>query len=252
MFEECTISLGQTGGAVESTDIMHIPGVFMSKEGAVGMKAVLQDRSFSKEHNFNLLSMSRLLYTQGWLITHGDKSLVCIGDRNGGVINFDIVVPTAKGAVYVCKFEQGIEIASGCTTTGTCMNINMAHCLLGHRNKDSIRKTAKQIGWELTRGSLKPCEHCAKSKATQKNVQKESAARKAIVPGHRLYLNLSKVTVRLTLLRMQQLTKTTGRYLSAKPQARSGAILLRQKVTWLRGHVNVYTSSNPGIFQCIT
>ena len=38
--EECTMSLGHTGGALEATAIMDIPGVFVSKEGAVGMKAV--------------------------------------------------------------------------------------------------------------------------------------------------------------------------------------------------------------------
>ena len=132
------------------------------------MKAVLQDCSFSKEHNFNLLSMSRLLHTQGWKITHGDKSLIQIENGKGRVINFDIVVPTGKGAVYVCNFVRGMEIALACTTIGMHMNINTAHCLLGHRNKDSIRKTAKQMGWELTRGSLKPCTHCVKSKAKQK------------------------------------------------------------------------------------
>ena len=49
-----------------------------------------------------------------------------------------------------------------------CMNINTAHYLLGHRNEDSTRKTAKQMGWELTRGSLKPFKCCTKSKTKQK------------------------------------------------------------------------------------
>ncbi len=141
------MSLGHTGGAVEATAIMDIPGVFASKDSTVGMKAVLQDCSFSKEHNFNLLSMSRLLHTQGWKITHGDKSLIRIENGKGGVINFDIVVPTAKGAVYVSKFVQGVEIALACTATCTRMKINMAHCLLSHRNEDSVRKTVKQMGW---------------------------------------------------------------------------------------------------------
>ena len=39
--EECTMSLGHTGGALEATAIMDIPGVFMSMEDAVGMMAVL-------------------------------------------------------------------------------------------------------------------------------------------------------------------------------------------------------------------
>ena len=103
-------------------------------------------------------------------MAHGDKILIHIENGKGGVINFSTVVPTAKGAVYACKFVRRAEIALACTTIGMCMNINIAHCLLGHRNEDSIRKTAKQMGWELTRGSLKPCEHCAKSKAKQKNV----------------------------------------------------------------------------------
>ncbi len=41
------------------------------------------------------------------------------------------------------------------------------------------------------------CKGCTKSKSKQKNLQKESAAEKANVPGHRLYLDLSKVTVKL-------------------------------------------------------
>ena len=39
--KECTMSLGHTGGAVEATAIMDISGVFTSKEGDVGVKAVL-------------------------------------------------------------------------------------------------------------------------------------------------------------------------------------------------------------------
>ena len=76
------------------------------------------------------------------------------------------------------------------------MNINTVHCLLGHRNRDSIRKTAKEIGWVLTRGVLKTCEHCMMSKAKQNNVKKESVAKKATMQGHHLYLDLSKVTVK--------------------------------------------------------
>ena len=42
---------------------------------------------------------------------------------------------------------------------------------------------------------LMPYEHCARSKAKQKTVRKETMTPKADVPGHRLYLDLSKVTV---------------------------------------------------------
>ena len=52
---------------------------------------------------------------------------------------------------------------------------------------------------------------CETKKANQKNVRQDSVAPKADVPGHRLYLDLSKVTVKSGLPRMQQSTKTTGR-----------------------------------------
>ena len=140
--------------------------------------------------------MSRLLHKQGWKITCGDEMLIRIENRKGGVINFDIVVPMAKGAVYACKFVQDTELASACMDTGTQMNVNTAHCLLGHRNEDSVRKTEMELGWVLTCGALKTCKHCARAKAKQKNVRKESVTEKATVPRHCLYLDLSKVTVK--------------------------------------------------------
>ena len=59
-----------------------------------------------------------------------------------------------------------------------------------------MHKTAKELGWVIVRGTLKTCKHCKKSKAKKKNVQKETVTEKASVPGHRLYLDLSKVTVK--------------------------------------------------------
>ena len=39
-------SLGHAGSAMESTTLIDIPGVFMSKDRKAGMKAVLKDSSF--------------------------------------------------------------------------------------------------------------------------------------------------------------------------------------------------------------
>ena len=66
---------------------------------------------------------------------------------------------------------------------------------MGHGDEESTRKTAQELGWILTCGTLKPCLYCAKAKAKQKNVCKESTAPKAEVPGGRVYLDLSKVTI---------------------------------------------------------
>ena len=77
-------------------------------------------------------------------------------------------------------------MVSACTDMGVQMNMNTAHCLLGYRDNDSIRKTAKEMGWMLTRGVLKTCEHCMMSKAKQNNVKKESVAKNASIPIHHL------------------------------------------------------------------
>jgi hypothetical protein len=135
--ETHTCSFRQTGGAVESTAIIDIPGVFTSRHH--GTEDLLNDCSYNKEHNFNLLSLLRLLHKQGWKITQGDESLIRIENEKGGVINFDIIWPTAKGAIYACKFMREAEVISTCMDTGAQININNAHCLLGHRN-EHIRK----------------------------------------------------------------------------------------------------------------
>jgi hypothetical protein len=140
--------------------------------------------------------MSRLLHKQGWKIIRGDDTLIRIENEKGGTIDFDIVVPTKKGAIYACKFVRSVEMAGASIGKAMRLNINMAHCLLGHRNEDSVRKTARELGWILMRGTLKPCEHCTQSKAKQENVRKESVAQKTDVPGHRLYLDLSKVMIK--------------------------------------------------------
>ena len=95
--------------------------------------------------------------------------MIRIENGKGGTIDFDIVVPTEKVAIYACKFAWSIEVTAGSMTKAMRLNINMAHCLLGHRNEDSVLKTARELGWTLTRGTLKPCRHCTQSKGRQKN-----------------------------------------------------------------------------------
>ena len=103
-------SLGHVDSAIESTALIDIPGVFISKNITKGLQAVLKDCNYNKGHNFNLL------------ITTGK------------------IVPSSTE----CRFK---------------MNINMAHCLLCHCYEDSVRKMAREVGWVLTCGTLKPCKH---------------------------------------------------------------------------------------------
>ena len=72
------LSLGHTREAIESMAMLDIPGQFISKSAELGMKAVVKECSYNKTHNFNLLSLSRLLHNQGWKIMHGDELLIHI------------------------------------------------------------------------------------------------------------------------------------------------------------------------------
>ena len=58
-------SLGHAGTAVKAESTIDIPGRFVTRDGSLGIKATLQGVSYNREHNFNLLSLTRLLYKQG-------------------------------------------------------------------------------------------------------------------------------------------------------------------------------------------
>ena len=62
----------------------------------------------------------------------GNESLIWIENGEQDVIDFDIVMPTETGAIYACKFVHTMEIATASTENVVKLNINMAHCLLGH------------------------------------------------------------------------------------------------------------------------
>ena len=150
------------------------------------MGAVLKECSYNKAHNFNLLSMSRLLNNQGNKIKHGSNSLIGMENKKDKVIEFDIVVPLSKPAVYARRFVRSMEVVVASTEAGKKINGNIAHCLLGHRNEDSVWKTVHELGWVLTCSTMHECKYCSKSKVKQKNFKKANVAEKAMVSGQRL------------------------------------------------------------------
>ena len=187
-------SLGHAGKAVEATNTMDLPGQFIGKDGSSGMKATLTDVNYNPKYNFNLLSLTRLLMN-GWSITSGDKTGIKIKNVNESEITFDIVILTVRGAIFACRFIRDADINAASTDVGVRLNIDKAHRLLGHGDEESTRHTAKQLGWIITRGNMKPCMACARAKAKQKNICKASTSPKATEPGGRVFLDLSKVTV---------------------------------------------------------
>jgi hypothetical protein len=70
--------------------------------------------------------------------------------NTGERIIFDIVVKTAKGAIFATRFICDVEVTAVSTESDTRMNINQADSLLGHGNNTSTRLSAKELGWEIT------------------------------------------------------------------------------------------------------
>ena len=188
-------SLGHAGTAVKAESTIDIPGRFVTRDGSYGIKATLQGVSYNRQHNFDLLSLTRLLYKQGWVIEEGNKRGITIMKNGQERIKFDIVVPTPNGALYACRFLRNSQVSSVQLEVGAKIGIQKAHELLGHKSEDNTRAAAKALGWVITRGTMKPCLNCARSKAKQKNVIKKSVNEKSVKPCERLYLDLTKVTV---------------------------------------------------------
>ena len=187
-------TLGQSGAAVSTTCTIDIEGRFINKDGSLEIKGILKDVGFNKSLNFNLMSLTRML-VNGWHIVKGDENGIKIGNKKGEIVSFDIVVKTARGAIFACRFLRNKEIGGVSAEKEMVLNIQKAHALLGHGNEEDTRSTAKALGWAITKGTLKPCAACAISKAKQKNVVKKSESIKSKVPGEKCYLDLSKLTV---------------------------------------------------------
>ena len=169
-------------------------GQFVSRDGSLGIKAKLSNCNYNGKFNLNLLSLTRML----WNICHvvnDDATEITVKNAKENIINFDIVIPTARWAIYACRFIRDAELAATSTGIETRMNINKAHTLLGHGSEDTTRQTALELRCTITQGTLQPCKHCAKSKAKQKNVSKGSDTVKSMTACEIIYLDLSKVTV---------------------------------------------------------
>jgi hypothetical protein len=103
--------------------------------------------------------------------------------------------------VFAVYFDRNEEIANvNVNATGPAeaapvtMNIDQAHAKFGHTNEEDTRKTAKELGTVLTRGTLRPCEACTIAKAKQKNVIKKSAHKAAKKSDERrIFIDISTV-----------------------------------------------------------
>jgi hypothetical protein len=99
-------------------------------------------------------------------------------------------IETPKGVVFAVCLKRS-EIAN--PALPTTMNIEKAHCLLGHQSEEATCKTANHLGWTLTRGTLQTCLPCTIGKARQKNTVKESNHETCQNPGERIFTDIASV-----------------------------------------------------------
>jgi hypothetical protein len=166
-----------------------------TRKGKV-LAAIMKDVTYLPGGHFNLFSCSRL-QQEGWLMT-GNKESIKMTKGNEEIC-FNIVVPTAKGAIYAMYFKRGVEVANMVTDTNDQvvearpkqlkMSIQQAHSRFGHAHEDAIRKAAKAMGITITPGSMRLCEGCSVAKAKQKTVPKHNATHvKAVLFPERIFI----------------------------------------------------------------
>jgi hypothetical protein len=133
-------------------------------------------------------------------LLHGNDKAIWL-TKGEDKITFDIIIPTPEGMVFTVYFNRNEEIANvhvngtGPTEVApVTMNIEQAHAKCGHSNEEDARKTAKELGIMLTRGTLRPCEACTVAKAKQKNVIKRSVHKATTKKDERrIFIDISTV-----------------------------------------------------------
>ena len=91
--------------------------------------------NYNEKLNFNLISLTQLLCSS-WSIPPGNAAGIILTNGSGWVINFEIVLPMARGAIFTCRFVHDADVCAACTDIGTKTNIQKVHELLGHGDEE--------------------------------------------------------------------------------------------------------------------
>ena len=121
-------------------------------------KLMLLKVRYSPQNKFKLFSVTKLLM-HGW--DPGGDGIAIRLRKNEQTIKFDINIKTKEGIIFAIYVNQEFptqEVAAAGGDFGMKVIINKAHELLGHMNEYKTRASEKALGWEITRGSMKPCE----------------------------------------------------------------------------------------------
>ena len=155
------------GAKVATKAIGKIP--FKTNDGTEG---VISGVHLIPGAPFTLISGTKLL-TLGYKMS-GDKNGLRY-TKGGHKLKFNMKVKSPKGMLLCARLTHTADEVGGVANTTQykptkTVSIVKAHDKLGHMDEEATRKTAKQLGWTITRGTLPKCESCAKGKAKQKKV----------------------------------------------------------------------------------
>jgi hypothetical protein len=184
------------GGKVAAAGIGEIPVTIYGKYGVKQIDACLCQLQLLPESPFNLLSGTWLIKNGYQLV--GNKDAMIFTKRNFKLV-CDIKIHTDKGLLYAVYLKQReVEVDKEVSFAGMSSiksyTITEAHKFFGHCDEEASRVIAKQLGWHITKGTMLPCESCARGKAKQKIVaMKELETVKATKPNEQIYADVSSV-----------------------------------------------------------
>lgn len=169
----------------KASKVGDMRGTFYDGQGQKQLDAVLQDVKVVPG-GYNLFSATKMI-CMGWTLVGMDDMMVI--QKGDNKIVFDICIDTKDGALYCAYFKS--RQATG-EVGAAAISLQQAHSHLGHMNEDMTRKSARAIGLEVSKGTLKPCEHCGIGKAKQKNVPKDTKLEET-TDAKRAYLDIASI-----------------------------------------------------------
>ena len=146
------------------------------------------------ESAFNLISVTSLGEDSGHRYEGGDEGLT-VNLNGGGRVFFPKIgrLPCQLGfrpEAESSSLETACAIiAPGKAKAPATADINVFHCTHGHAHEVLLRKTAAQLGVQLT-GELHECRGCSMAKGIRKSTSKATTSR-AVKKLERVFVDLS-------------------------------------------------------------
>jgi hypothetical protein len=141
-----------SGESLAAVKAGSIRGLVCDQEGNELFPAKLVGVMVTKGAAYNLLSLTQFT-EKGWLMSGNSESIVV--SKEDVYLKFDIKINTSRGAIFAIYFKR-IVVDTGLGSIAVQKwNIDVLHRRYGHSSEDATRATAKLLGYEVARGSMK-------------------------------------------------------------------------------------------------